>query len=340
MFTIEDYLKYYKNITIDKVHFNVMDNLLCSILSYLALVPFEGCKTLKELYEYSKYNKLETASAMAPVALKILDLVVDSKRYTDLLIYNLVNIKNDVTQFGAVTFRINDNMIIAYKGTDGSLIGWMENIRIGYDYPTYTQRLAIDYLNNNINLFNYKDLYIVGHSKGGNLAMVSAMESNNFDKITKVYNFDGPGFRIDEYNSSKYNKLSNKLVNILPTGSVVGTLLYNNNYTVVKSNKLAFEEHYPNSWNMYGEFFLEGKLSKVSMQVHECTTEGINTLEHKKVEEAFETIFKSFEKEYSSDVSMSFEDLIKFYRNMKKVDPEISKYIDKILNCMLKESID
>ncbi|MEI3499052.1 MAG: Mbeg1-like protein [Bacilli bacterium] len=59
--------------------------------------------------------------------------------------------------------------IISFKGTDSSLIGWLENFRLAYEYPTYTQKLAIDYLKNNISFLD-QDVYVVGHSKGGNLA--------------------------------------------------------------------------------------------------------------------------------------------------------------------------
>ena len=39
MYTIYDYLKYYGEITIDQIKWNVQDNLICSLLSYL---PFES----------------------------------------------------------------------------------------------------------------------------------------------------------------------------------------------------------------------------------------------------------------------------------------------------------
>ena len=52
--------------------------------------------------------------------------------------------------------------------------------------------------------------------------------------------------------------------------------------------------------------------------------------------EAFETIFKSLEKEYSSKFKITFTDLKNFYLNMKDVDPEIKKYIDTIFDSMFK----
>lgn len=342
MYTIIDYLIFYKDISINEVHWNIMDNLMCSILVYLPIDSFNNYKTITELYNYSNNYKLnEKSSLMVPVAYQVLELVKDSKRYKNLKTSNFINNKNDLVQFGASTFRINNKTIISYKGTDGSLIGWIENIRIGYQYPTYTHRLAIDYINKNIKI-NDTNVYVVGHSKGGNLAMVSAMELSNykFNKIKEVDNFDGPGFRYKEFDSLKYKRLSKKLVNIVPTESVVGVLLNNQNYNVVKSNKYAFYEHYSSSWNIFGEHFINGYLSNISKGIHESTTKGIKNLNNEDLEEYFETIFNNLEKDYSSDFKLTFEDLIKIYKNMKKVDSDISKYIEIMLNSMIKSIYD
>ena len=217
------------------------------------------------------------------------------------------------------------------------MIGWLENFRLAYEYPTYTQKLAIDYLKNNISFLD-QDVYVVGHSKGGNLAMASAMEltDSKFSKIRKVCNFDGPGFKKEEYESNKYKRLNEKLLNIIPTGSVVGTLLYNDNYKVVSSNEIAFDEHYPTSWKVFGQYFIEGKLSDISKQFHKNASDGLETLDKEKLKKTIETGFKSFEKEYSCDFKLNFNDIKTFYTNMKNVDPEIRNYIDVIMDELIR----
>ena len=339
---MKDYLQYYKNTSVKDVHWNIMDNLLCAALVYLPVKPFTGSKGIREFYSYAQKFVDETKeSMMVPMAYEVLELAYDGQRYKNMKIYNWENTKSEELQFGAATFRIGAETVVAYKGTDYSFIGWIENFRLAYEYPTRTHVKAIDYLKNNVKLLGDKHLYVVGHSKGGNLAMVSAMETTDriFNRIRSVCNFDGPGFRKDEFSGAKYAKMSEKLVSILPSGSIVGVLLNNENYTVVKSNKLAMEEHVPTNWNIFGEYFVEAKLSTVGAKLHESTTKGIENLDYDTMKEAFETIFESFEKDVTEDFSMSVEDLIKFIRNVKNINPEVRKSIETIFELLLKSNL-
>ena len=72
-------------------------------------------------------------------------------------------------------------------------------------------------------------IIIGGHSKGGNLAMAASMEVDNniFNRIKKIYNFDGPGFRRQEIETEKFKRVNEKTINILPSGSLVGILMEN-----------------------------------------------------------------------------------------------------------------
>jgi len=338
MYTITDYLKYYKDIKIKEVHFNVVDHLVCAILTYLPIPSYQGVKTLTEFYQYAKIHVEDPKeSFMVPMAYEILELIKDAKRYEVLKISNFENFRSEETQFGAATFRIGTQTIIAYKGTDYSLIGWIENLRLAYEYPTITHRLAIEYLESNLKLLGDRNVCLVGHSKGGNLAMVAAMEAvpRTFARIKQVYNFDGPGFRKEEFEKPAYRKLSGKLTSIIPSGSVVGVLLYNENYTVIKSEGISFMEHFPTSWNLFGECFLDAALSSVSTRVHERTTTGIAHLDYEKVKEALETAFQTFDIDYTSNITMSFEELLRFLKSLKNIDSEVRKCIVEIIEALL-----
>lgn len=324
MYTLIDYIKYYKDKDIDEIKWNIMDNLICAILVYLKITPFKDCKYVSDL-EVLPYAE----GMMAPSSLEVFNLIKGSRRYNDLKVSNFQLIKDEHTQFGAVTFEIGGLKIVSFKGTDGSLIGWIENIRIGYEYPTYTQMLAINYLKN----VRGKNIYVVGHSKGGNLALVSSME--NFDKVKWVYNFDGPGLLGEQFKSDKFRKISSKLTNVVPTGSVVGTILHNSEYMVVKSSNLAFDEHYPTSWNIFGQFFVEDRLSRVSQKLHLSSSSGIDSLDPIKTKETFETIFASLGKDYTGPFNMNFNDFINFYKNMKNIDPNVRKYLDTITSSLM-----
>ena len=333
MYTVMDYLKYYRDIPFTEVSLNQLDFLICAILVYLPLNDFKEAKSLKDFSKIAlELENKDYDGMMIPKSYEVLKYLQNAKRYTDMKIMNFVNLKNEKTQFGACKFLMDKKTIIAFKGTDGSTIGWVENFRLLYDYPTYTQRLSLNYLEDNIK-FNDKNVYVVGHSKGGNLAMASVMELSRplFKKVKKVYNFDGPGFLKKEFDSLKYRELLPKLVNIIPTGSVVGSLLFNKNYTVVESCELAFNEHYPTTWGVFGEFFLEGTLSSVSKHLNESTTIGMDNLENEKVKEAIEMILKNIEKKYDEEFEFNINDIKNLLKNRDNIDPEVAKYLTTML---------
>lgn len=328
-----DYLKYYRDIPFTEVSLNQLDFLICAILVYLPLNDFKEAKSLKDFSKIAlELENKDYDGMMIPKSYEVLKYLQNAKRYADMKIMNFVNLKNEKTQFGACKFLMDKKTIIAFKGTDGSTIGWVENFRLLYDYPTYTQRLSLNYLEDNIK-FNDKNVYVVGHSKGGNLAMASVMELSRplFKKVKKVYNFDGPGFLKKEFDSLKYRELLPKLVNIIPTGSVVGSLLFNKNYTVVESCELAFNEHYPTTWGVFGEFFLEGTLSSVSKHLNESTTIGMDNLENEKVKEAVEMILKNIEKKYDEEFEFNINDVKNLLKNRDNIDPEVAKYLTTML---------
>lgn len=333
MYTVMDYLKYYRDIPFTEVSLNQLDFLICAILVYLPLTDFKEAKSLKDFSKIAlELENKDYDGMMIPKSYEVLKYLQNAKRYADMKIMNFVNLKNEKTQFGACKFLMDKKTIIAFKGTDGSTIGWVENFRLLYDYPTYTQRLSLNYLEDNIK-FNDKNVYVVGHSKGGNLAMASVMELSRplFKKVKKVYNFDGPGFLKKEFDSLKYRELLPKLVNIIPTGSVVGSLLFNKNYTVVESCELAFNEHYPTTWGVFGEFFLEGTLSSVSKHLNESTTIGMDNLENEKVKEAVEMILKNIEKKYDEEFEFNINDVKNLLKNRENIDPEVAKYLTTML---------
>lgn len=335
MYTIKDYLYYYKDIDTNEVHWNQIDNLLCSILVYLPIDTFKTKKSLKEFIEYSnQFKNRINQGMMSKKSFELLSLLTNSKRYSSLYISNFINLEDENTQFGACKFKIKDETTISFKGTNGSSIGWIENLRLGYTYPTYTQTLAIKYLKENISL-NDNKIYVSGHSKGGNLAMTSVMELpvKQQKKIKNIYNFDGPGFLTNEFNSMKFKKIEDKLINIVPTGSVIGIILNNDNYKVVKSVELGVYEHFPTSWCIFGENFIEGKLSGVSKKLHINTTIGLESLDKEQLSSAIEQIVKLVLD--NKDNIHSINDITKLIKSIQNIDPKVQKYLMKFINTII-----
>lgn len=337
MFTIYDYLDYYKNCSFEEVGFNQMDAMLFACLVYLPIKSFSENKSYKDFVSYAyTFYKDDYSGVMKPASFALLNKIKISKRYENIIISNFKNVRNNDTQFGAMSVRLNDNLLIAFKGSDSSLISWIENLRLNYQYPTYTQSKGIKYAKDNI-LDSDKNVYLVGHSKGGNLAMCAGMEipSGLRDKVKVIYNFDGPGFLKKEYDK-KFNLIKEKVVNIVPTGSVVGMCLYNDNFKSVKSKDLAFGEHYPVGWGVFGEFFVKTSLSRVSKQIHEMTTTNLDAVDKKQLGETIEELCKGLGVDYDSDFHLSMSEIWEIIRNMKGIDPKVYKYLTSVMQMLMK----
>lgn len=337
MFTIYDYLDYYKNCSFEEVGFNQMDAMLFACLVYLPIKSFNENKSYKDFVSYAyTFYKDDYSGVMKPSSFALLNKIKTSKRYENIIISNFKNVRNNDTQFGAMSVRFNDNLLIAFKGSDSSLISWIENLRLNYQYPTYTQSKGIKYAKDNI-LDSDKNVYLVGHSKGGNLAMCAGMEipSGLRDKVKVIYNFDGPGFLKKEY-EKKFNLIKEKVVNIVPTGSVVGMCLYNDNFKSVKSKDLAFGEHYPVGWGVFGEFFVKTSLSRVSKQIHEMTTTNLDAVDKKQLGETIEELCKGLGVDYDSDFHLSMSEIWEIIRNMKGIDPKVYKYLTSVMQTLMK----
>ena len=72
--------------------------------------------------------------------------------------------------------------------------------------PVTGQKLSAQYMNQVAGSFG-GSFMVGGHSKGGNLALTSAMELNIIKKfkIKKIYNNDGPGLRYEEVSNDNNN---------------------------------------------------------------------------------------------------------------------------------------
>ena len=330
MFRIEDYINYYKDVTFDEVSINDLDLAIMATLSYLPIKPFNKDKDLNTIVKESNSVK-DKLSGMSEYAVTLINLMKDSIRYKDLTINDFTHIVNSQTQFAAMKIKFNGNTIISYKGTDNSLIGWKEDFRLSFMYPVYTQAMAKKYLTDNINMFD-NNIYVVGHSKGGNLAISSSMEvsSKIEKKIKRIVNFDGPGLLDKEFNSDKFNKIKDKLVNYIPENSVVGILMNNIPYYVIKADGMGFTCHNMANWYTYGTFFVKGELSKASMKMHENNLLGLKQVKTKELEKVVETFYAVIEnndiRKFSDIRKMKMEDIIKTINDLSDVSSDTKRY--------------
>lgn len=328
MYTIYDYIKYYGDITIDKIKWNIQDNLVCSILSYLPFESFNKEYKLKDFYNYIILNKDKVLdNKSGKYAFNFLEKILPSKRYENLKIINSEYILNDETQFCAITCKIDKITVISFKGSDDSVISWIENLKLAYIYPTITHNYAINYLNK----VKGNNIYVNGHSKGGNLAIVSSMECKNniFNKIISIDNFDGPGLLKEEIYTKKYQKILPKLNNIIPSDSFVGSLLHNNNYTYIKTNGMGIKIHYPYNWNLFGETFIIQNPSKFTLKLNDITTNGFEKINKSDFQNTMDSIINYIIKNKKNKITP--KEIYNIILNIKDIDKQTKDYFIKIL---------
>ena len=250
---IYNYIKN-NNIVIDEI--NEIDALIFSRISYIHLEELKNKLPIK-IGDINKYNL-----KMGIRDKKFIDLLTKSKRFCDIVITRCQNILDNekIEQFFAVTFLISKNTaFIAFRGTNKSITGLMEDINMSY-MTIPSQYSAAIYVNDE-RIYN---LYLGGHSKGGNLAMYAAFNTNFFIKrrIKKVYNFDGPGFLSL---NKKYMRVKRKIISFYPECSFVGRMLYNDSEKYVfKTFKDGLEGHNIYNWKILDNSLETGIFSKNS----------------------------------------------------------------------------
>ena len=306
MANIETYLKYYSKIPFSEVPFNDVDNVIFSEIAYMnwkGIVSSTNTKVnlLSAIEKLVNREKDAEKPKFMDGILHHLELMADSVRYKKVFLNRYVIKVDENTQFAAICINFLPNTVyVSYEGTDSTMIGWKEDFEMSYMYPVKAQELAGKYINDNIT-FQDKVVYVGGHSKGGNLAMVAAMRARKpiRNKIKTIFNNDGPGFRIDEVNSEEYGEIKNKLRTFLPHDSVFGRMMYNtNNYIVIKSSEKRVLQHDPTSWQCFGTFLEEDDtgLSKFSDSVDERIMKVYNDYSDEEKEELVVTFFSVLEK--------------------------------------------
>lgn len=252
---ILDYIFYYGIFPFSEMPFTINDSLVFSAISYL---PFEMgvfhkgetvsslCSRLLKNY----YYKNELKPSQKDFFNLIIGLI-SSERYRDLIIedYETKTSDEDNLQYGAIAIRFLNGIVISYRGTDNSFTGWKEDFDLCCYDKISSHDIALNFARRNIkSIRKNEQVYICGHSKGGNVAVfVSTMIEQKYqDKITDVISIDGPGLLKKIYNSIEHKRIQSRIVHIVPVDCLIGVLLNHENIThVVKSFPIndIFNQH-------------------------------------------------------------------------------------------------
>jgi hypothetical protein len=266
MTNIFDYIRWRGDLSFHQSAFNPVDNIILTHLSYL---PFDGIVPTPD--EKNTISIADAAKMIAAVLARkpeafddvlvckedpaLLAALGSCERYKHLKLSGYVNqidLKQE-KQFSALTIMTGDrSSLIAYRGTDNTLVGWKEDFNMSFSTAVPAQKEAVIYLEKMAGQFRGK-LRIGGHSKGGNLAVYAAAfcEKKVQYRITAIYSNDAPGFSREVIISSGYQAIKKRVHSFIPQSSIIGMLFeHDDDYTVVKSTQTGIMQHDIYSWEI------------------------------------------------------------------------------------------
>ena len=346
-----DYLERVGKYNFDEVNFSIIDSLILTNLSYYHFNfmkdKLNETLTIEEAsHIYFMYSELTKLADPNTRRNHFLEVLATTKRFRNLKIFNY---QNEIStkkekQFSAISIKLNkDTVYISFRGTDLTLVGWKEDFNMCYLNKIPSQTSAKNYIENPI--YNkYKNIYIGGHSKGGNLAMYSALNTNSKiqNKIKNVFNFDGPGFpklEINEENEGIYKKI----IMIVPSMSIIGMIFNDiNGIYVIESSARGLEQHDLFSWVITDEnkFNYGTYLSNKSKGLNKAFNTYMTKLPLKERKEFINICYFLIENNNAKDLLEFRNNLMKSYfeilKNYNKLDSKEKDLLKKHIRYLIK----
>ena len=181
MGNIFNYITKYADNTFDEMPFNEVDAVMLSAIAYVDFSKIvnndnkevEMGLALEKFINRTDIKKYSKKGFLNKDLFRMCKMIKDKIRYRNIMLKNYVYILTKEEQFGAITMILPDKTkIIAYEGPDHNLVSWEEDFAMFYKYPVPADVDAIKYAKENISLFD-KKVILLGHSKGGHLAMTA-----------------------------------------------------------------------------------------------------------------------------------------------------------------------
>ncbi|MCE5344034.1 MAG: DUF2974 domain-containing protein [Eubacteriales bacterium] len=192
---------------------------------------------------------------------KLLKAVKTTARYGDLTVGRCEDRFDAMRgmQFSAMTITLPDgSLMIAYRGTDATVVGWREDFNMSFSCPVPSQTEALAYLTA-VAAETAVPLRLCGHSKGGNLALyaTACCEPAIRERITEIYLFDAPGLDDATLATDGYRTALPKVRCYVPQSSLIGRLMgVPDSYTIVRSTgATGIAQHNVFNWVLDGPRF-------------------------------------------------------------------------------------
>lgn len=300
-----DYLEKVKELTFDQEPLNILDKVCINEIGYLTyekwLTASELQKTIN-LHDYAEGKDLnpDYSFMVTKERVKLAEAMVKSRRFDGLNLsdYRSVLDKEVEKQFAAMIFSLPelDYQQIVFRGTDDSVIGWKEDFQLTYSREISAHRSALAFLSEYLpNLSGH--ITVSGHSKGGNLALYSAVQSSPAlrEQIAELLLLDSPGLMKSLLEKPSYQELKAKMTVIRPQDSVVGVMLYwDMPAQLVAAEGIGFAQHNAMTWEVdlaTNDFVHEEQPTELSQRLEETFQKWIETLPNQQLKQVFDLFF-------------------------------------------------
>ena len=347
-----DYLQWRNDVPLSVSPFNEVDNIILAYLSYIDFgklrQEWDGFCDLKELFQcFCKEHSLEeikTAGQFTERAPLLLKEMMKGERFLDTKVgYYAVDFdKDQVKQFAALVFLLPDGTnYVSFRGTDETITGWKEDFLMSCQSETAGAKEAVDYFNKVAKALE-GEFILGGHSKGGNFAMYAAAfcEAQHKERILKVYNNDGPGFRDEVIQSNEFQEMLPKILTVAPQSSIIGQLLSNSaEQRVIRSTAKGIMQHDAMTWEAEKDRLVPSELDELSHYAKTTLGSWLESMDDESRESLCTTAFSLIESTKSETFIEFSADLVKnteiIWKEMGKLPEDKKKEImDALANLM------
>lgn len=351
--TILDYIENQSQ-TFHDLPFHEIDALILAQITYLNIkkkVAFDTLpwRPISSLFEDEDIDALTDGTFYPHLFRRFVPALQASPRYRDIEINFHIEKFDPLTeeQFSATTFKLPTGEIaLAFRGTDKKIIGWKEDFNMTYLSPVPSQLSAVHYLEN-IGAQTTGPLYIMGHSKGGNLAVYSSTFCNPqlIQRIQTIYNFDGPGFTPPVLEEVQHQHIKEKIMTFIPEQSIVGTFLETTGKVhSVKSQNISFLQHNGFSWMIWDGHFLLSQFPKEPKRLDASVNKWILDLDMEQrklfVDTIFSIIIASKAETFDELGKHAIKERESIKNTFKNIDPETGACVKAMLINLIKITLN
>lgn len=300
-----DYLEKVENLTFDQEPLNILDKVCINEIGYLTYEKWLTASDLKKpinLHDFAEGKELnpDYSFMVTKERVELAEAIVRSRRFASLSLSNYRSVldKEVEKQFAAMIFSLSelDYHQLVFRGTDDSVIGWKEDFQLTYSREIPAHRSAMTFLEDHLPNLSGR-ITVSGHSKGGNLALYSAVQSSTAlrEKIAELLLLDSPGLMKSLLEKPSYQELKAKMIVIRPQDSVVGVMLYwDRPAQLVAAEGIGFAQHNALTWEVdlaANDFAYEDQPTELSQRLEETFQEWIETLPNQELKQVCDLVF-------------------------------------------------